>query len=108
MNSKESSSMEELQILEQNLQGLMMQKQVVNLELNEVSNSLEEVKSTSGDVYRVLGQVMIKSTKEKVQKDLEEKLKILELRASSIDKQERLLMSKAEELKEEVKKSVSK
>ena len=108
MNSKESSSMEELQILEQNLQGLMMQKQVVNLELNEVSNSLEEVKNTSGDVYRVLGQVMIKSTKEKVQKDLDEKLKILELRASSIDKQEKLFMSKAEELKKEVGKSVGK
>ena len=49
---------------------------------------------------------MLKTSKETVLKELEEKKKILELRTNSIEKQEKLIEGKAEELKEETKKSL--
>ncbi|MCH7568212.1 MAG: prefoldin subunit beta [Nanoarchaeota archaeon] len=98
---------QELQILEQNLQGLMMQKQALQLELNETINALEEIKKTNDEVYKVIGTVMLKADKQTILKELEEKKKILELRVNAIEKQEKLIESKAEELKEETKKALN-
>lgn len=99
---------QEIQILEHNLHNLMMQKQAFQLELNETLNSLEEVKKTDEEIYKVTGSIMLRADKDIVIKELEEKKKIFELRLSTIEKQEKLLESKAKELQEETKKLMEK
>ena len=103
-----SQKIQELQILEQNLQNLMVQKQSINMELSEIVNAIQEVNNSNGDVYKITGQIMIKANKESTIKDLEEKKKVFEIRNESIEKQEKLLLSKADEIKEEFKKPSSK
>ena len=83
----------------------MFQKQNNNMELNEVTNAIKEVTESNGDIYKITGQIMLKSNKESTIKDLEERKKTFEIRNSSIEKQENLLVSKADEIKEEFKKS---
>lgn len=103
MDSKiDASKIQEIQILEQNLQNLMAQKQASQFELNETNNALEEVKKTKSDAYRILGNIMIKSKPEDLVKELEEKKKILDLRISSIEKQEKLIGEKHLALREEI------
>ena len=92
---------EELQILEKNLQGMIMQKQTHQIELNEIANALEEIKK-SNEIYRILGGVLIKVGKEDIQKELEEKKKIMSLRIDSIEKQEELLDGKASQLRNDI------
>ena len=58
-----NKKIQELQILEQNLQNLIMQKQSVQIELNESLNALEELKISDDEVYKVLGGIMIKADK---------------------------------------------
>jgi len=106
LDKQAQENIQNLQILEQNLQGLVAQKQVFQLELNETLNALEEVKKTNDEVYKVTGSLMLKTDKEAAIKELEDKKKILELRASSIEKQEKFLESKSEELREETKKTL--
>jgi len=106
LDAETQKKIQELQILEQNLQALMSQKQVFQLELNETLNALEEVKKADSEIYKVTGSIMLKSNKDTIMKELEEKKRILELRANSIEKQEKLLESRAEELKEEAKKAL--
>jgi prefoldin beta subunit len=96
--------LQELQILEQNLQGLLMQKQAFQMELNQTLNALKEVEKTDDDVYKMAGSIMLKTEKTTVIKELEEKKKILELRTNAIEKQETLLNNKAEDLKKEAEK----
>ena len=89
---------QEMQFLEQNLQSLLMQKQAFQMELGEVDSALEEVKETDDDVYKITGQILIKKDPKKLEKELQDKKKILELRLNSIEKQELELAKKAEEI----------
>lgn len=98
---------QELQITEQNLQSIMSQKQNLQVEIQEVENALSEVKKTSGDIYKLVSQIMVKSEKEKVSKDLEESLSLKKLRLDSLEKQFTILENKSKELREEVTKSLS-
>lgn len=107
MNSKESSeAIQELQVIEQNLQSLLMQKQQIQLEFNEISNAHEELKKTNDEVYRILGGIMMKSDKSTLLKELEEKKKVLDLRIKAIEKQEALLNGKVNELRSNLSKSM--
>lgn len=105
--SKETQEkIKELQFLEQNLQNLLMQKQAFQLEFNEVENALLEVSKTKDEIYKIVGQVMLKADKSEVEKELKEKNDILSLRLKSIEKQENSFQSKIEKLKEEVTKEI--
>lgn len=97
---------QELQVIEQNLQSFLMQKQTFQIELNEISNALEELKTAGDEVYRILGGIMLKSDKKKLSLELEEKKKVLNLRISSIEKQEKLIETRANKLKEDINSSM--
>jgi prefoldin beta subunit len=70
-----SKKIHELQNLEQNLQSMMVQKQSVQMELNEALNATEELKNSSGDVFKIVSGMMIKSERVTLQKELDEKKK---------------------------------
>jgi prefoldin beta subunit len=99
---KDNNKIEEMQILEQNLQSLLYQKQAFQMELSETQASKKEIEEAKDDVFKIVGQLMIKSDKKKVLDDLSSKEKLLELRIKSIEKQENSMMEKLEVLKEEV------
>lgn len=84
----QDNSMQEMQILEQNLQNILMQKQGFQMEFSETQSSLREVKDSSGDVFKIVGQLMIKTNKEKIQEELTDKEKMIDLRIKSLEKQE--------------------
>src|SRR3989338_1022397 len=99
--SKETSNtIEELQMLEQHLQGFLAQKQTVQIELQEVENALSEINKTKDDVYKILSGVMLKADRESLLRELEEKKKILDLRINSIEKQEKILEEKTQNLRD--------
>ncbi len=97
---------EELQIYEQNLQSIMLQKQILQAELNEIINALDELEKLGEDsAFRIVGGIMVKKKKEELQKELEERKKIVELRIKNFEKHEELLKKKAEELRQELLKT---
>ena len=108
IDEETSKKIQELQIIEQNIQASLVQKQTLQLEHNEVKNALEELEKSGDEVYKVVGGIMIKSDKNSLKKDLEEKKKIIDLKLNSIEKQEKLVDQKAGELRKEINESVSK
>ncbi len=94
-----TTSSHETELIEQNLNQLLMQKQSIQIEFNETVNALEELQKSKGDVYRMLGNIMIKSEKQSLIKELEERKKVLEMQLSVFDKQEMLFGSKLKDLK---------
>ncbi len=92
---------QEIQILEQNLHNLLLQKQAFQMEISETQAAKKEIKN-SEDVFKVIGQLMIKTEKEKVEEELLNKEKLLNLRIKSIEKQETSLAEKLDSLRKEV------
>ena len=90
----QQGDMRELQVLDHNLQQMIMQKQSLQLELNETLNALSEIDKTSDEVYRVIGPAMMRVEKSSLRKELEERKKLLTLRIESFEKQESIIESK--------------
>ena len=102
ISEENARKIQELQMLEQNLQNFLIQKQSFQFEENEVINASEELKNSEGDVYKIVGQIMIKSQKNALEKELKDKKGIIQLRIKNIEKQEGLLMEKATKLRDEL------
>lgn len=99
---KQDKLVQEIQFVENNLQNLLIQKQVFQIELSETQSALKEIENSGEDVFKIVGQIMIKADKEKIKEELLNKKKILELRLKSIEKQEDFLKEKLEKLKKEI------
>jgi len=93
---------QELNLSEQQLQNFSLQKQAFQLELNETESALEEVKKSKDDIYKIVGQIMIKANKQEVEKEMQEKKEILTLRIKSIENQEKIITEKLEKIKKNV------
>ncbi|MBU4087030.1 MAG: prefoldin subunit beta [Nanoarchaeota archaeon] len=106
LDKETQEKIQELQILEQNLQQVTLQEQAFQQEIHETDSALSEIEKTSEDVYKIVGNIMIKIGKADISKELKEKKDILSLRLNSIEKQSSSLREKTEKLREEVVKSM--
>ena len=93
----------ELQILDQKLQNIVMQKHNIQAQTLEIENALIELKD-SKESYKVVGGIIISKDKEELEKELKSKKEILDLKLNSLDKQEEKLKNDMEELQKEVMK----
>lgn len=99
---------QEMQILEQRLQNSILQKQAFQMELAETNSAMNEVKKSGDEIFKVIGQLMIKSEKSKISEELLNKQKILELRIKSLEKQEDSLTEQLDKIQNELSKSIEK
>jgi len=97
---KNSEKVAQLQVMQQNLQNLMGQKQQFQQQMEENDSALTEL-SKSSKAYKIVGNLMVAGKKEELEKELEEKKEMWELRLKSIDKQEELLKKRMAELQKE-------
>ena len=102
MDQDTQGKIQELQGMEQNLHSLVMQKQAFQMELTETGNALTEISKSEDDVFKLVGNIMIKADKKMTTEDLTKKKDLLALRLKSIDSEEKSLTETAESLKAEV------
>jgi len=107
-NNSREQKVKDLQMTEQNVQNLSLQKQTSQVELNEINNALAEIEKTDDEIYKILGGIMIKTDKSALKKELGEKKKLLELRIQAIEKQEKLVSEKAKKLRSEISQEFNK
>lgn len=93
-----------LQQLQQNLQAVMMQKQQVGLEIVETDRALEELRKIEGDnaVYKGAGPLLIKTNKDDVLKELEEKKELSNTRITVLGKQETRVKDNLKEVENKI------
>jgi len=91
----------QLQLLEQSLQNLSMQKQQFQLQQVEIESALKELESVK-EAYKIVGNIMVLSKREDLKIDLNSKKEIVELRVKNLEKQENQLREKASKLQSEV------
>ena len=102
MDKETQEKIQELQGFEQNLNGLLMQKQAFQMEQSETGKALEEIKNSKDDVFKLIGNIMVKTDKKKIEEELSKKKELIDLRLKTIESQESDFSKKAEELKKQV------
>ncbi len=90
-----------LQLFEQNLQQLNLQRQQFQTQLIELESALKELASTK-KAYKIIGGIMVASDKEELEKELKDKKEMFGIRINSIEKQELQLKDRAQTLRDEV------
>ncbi len=103
-----SKKIQEMDILEQNLQGILFQKQAFTMEIDETVSALNELEKSGDEVYKLIGQLMIKTDKSKIKEELSEKNKILHLKMKTLEKQEAYLNEKLSKIQEDINPSAKK
>jgi prefoldin beta subunit len=96
-----NTTINQLQLFQQNLQNIVQQKQMLESQVMEIDSALEELKTTSKS-YKILGKVMLVVSSEKLNKELQDKKEVLQLRVSNFEKQEMMLTKNIEQLQQEV------
>ena len=102
ISQEAAKKIQELQMLEQAIQNILMQRQAFLLELNETNLALEELKTSGNEVYKIVGQLMLKTSKEESEKDLKSKKEILELKSKNLERQEAGFKDKISKLRDEI------
>ncbi len=97
-----------LQQLQQTLQGVLTQKQQLELELSEVEQALSELEklSNAAIIYKSIGSLLVKSKKTKVTTELNERKDLLNMRINVLGKQEERLRTQVKDLQEKLQKDL--
>ena len=92
------------QQIQQQLQQVSSQKMQYEMTLRETKRAVEELEAVKDDaaVFSSIGSIMIQKDKETVKKELTDKADSLELRISSLDKQEKAMAQKASQLQKQI------
>lgn len=102
-----SEKINQIQLMEQNLQQILNQKQQFQGQLVEIDSALDEL-AKSEDAYKIIGNIMVKVPKNDLTDELKEKKERVEVRIKSIEKQEAMIKTKSEELRKQVLDDMSK
>ena len=97
-----------LQQLQQTLQGVLTQKQQLELELNEVEQALSELEKLTdvAVIYKSIGSLLVKSEKTKVTTELNERKELLNMRINVLGKQEERLRTQVKDLQEKLQRDL--
>ncbi|MFW6449528.1 MAG: prefoldin subunit beta [Nanoarchaeota archaeon] len=93
-----SDNTEKLQMLEQNIQNYSRQRQQFELHLKEVESAIAELEDTD-ESYKIIGNIMVKSSKDKLKKELNDKKRAYDVRIKNLQEQEEKLKKKSDELR---------
>ncbi|PKG32240.1 prefoldin subunit beta [Methanoregula sp.] len=97
-----------LQQVQQQLQTILQQKAQFEMAVREAKRAQEEIADSPEDavMYMSVGTVMMQKKKDVVNTKLAEKVETLELRIKSLEKQEKLLQGKFEQLQAQIKAAI--
>ena len=96
-----STHVNQLHLLQQNLQNILLQKQQFSVQLAETESALQEIPNSSS-TYKIVGKLMIAKETSELTRELEEQLKLIKLRITTIEKQESALKSSIEKVQQEM------
>ena len=101
--------LQRFQQLQDQLQAIELRKQQWQIRLNELENAIKELEKTDEDtpVYKVVGSIMISSSKQKLLNELKEKKEIAEASIMTLDKQEKLLRKQLRDLQRRITEALS-
>ncbi len=85
-----------VQMQNQELQEIIMQKQNQGMQKMEIEEALKEIKDKT-EIYKEVGGILVKTDKDKIQEELDEEKEMLVVREKQVNTKEEKLKSEMEE-----------
>ncbi len=97
-----------LQQLQQTLQGVMAQKQQLELQLTEAEQAVNELEkmTETAVIYKSIGSLLVKSKKTQITTELSERKELLKMRVDVLGKQEERLRTQVKDLQEKLQRDL--
>ena len=95
------------QLYQQQMQNIVMQKEALKLQVQEIDTAREEVSKSSGPIYKITGPVLLKTTAADAEKEMKEKRELIDLRLRTLEKGEKKVQEKIEEIRTKITQNVS-
>jgi len=98
----------QLQQVQQQAQAIAAQKNQVEIALKETDLALEELEKLDTDavVYRAIGNLLIRTERDKTKESLKEKKDTLDLRIQTLARQEERSQKRFQQLQEQLKQAI--
>ncbi len=98
----------QLQQIQQQAQAIAVQKNQVEINLKETELALEEIEKVGPDavIYRTVGDLLVKTERDKTKESLVEKKDTLSLRLQTLARQEERAQKRFQQLQEQLKQAV--
>ena len=94
----------QFQIMQQQLQNLLIQKESLRLNIMEIERAAEELeKSKDRTAYKITGSIMVSKPVEELKEDLKETKELLKVHVESLEKTEKRLTDKLKGLQDKLK-----
>ncbi len=99
----------QLQQLQQQLQMVVTQKVQLENSLKETENAIQEVEKVGDDtpIFKTVGTILVKTSKEDILKELKEKKDTFEIRIKALERQEEKLKERLQDLQKKIKSLLS-
>lgn len=98
----------QLQQIQQQAQAIAVQKNQVEITLKETELALEELDKLTPDavIYRAVGDLLIKTERDKTKESLKEKKDTLDLRLQTLARQEERAQKRFQQLQEQLRQAI--
>ncbi len=98
----------QLQQIQQQAQAIAVQKNQVEITLKETDLALEELEKLDANavVYRAIGDLLIRTERDKTKESLKEKKDTLDLRMQTLVRQEERAQKRFQQLQEQLKQAI--
>ncbi len=99
----------QLQQTQQQLQMVITQKVQLENSLKELENAIQEVEKVDEGtpIFKTVGTILVKASKDEVLKELKEKKETFEIRIKTLERQESKLKERLQELQKKIKSMLS-
>ncbi|HOK28495.1 MAG TPA: prefoldin subunit beta [Methanomassiliicoccaceae archaeon] len=108
LSPKVQNQIAQFQQLQQQLQALVSQKYQMDIRLKEMQRTIEELNKAPADVtvYKSVGSLLIKAkSKDELLKEMEEGKETMDIRVKALDRQEKGLRERYQQLQEQISKA---
>ncbi|PIN76495.1 hypothetical protein COV17_02220 [Candidatus Woesearchaeota archaeon CG10_big_fil_rev_8_21_14_0_10_36_11] len=102
-----SKNVAQLQVLKQNIESLLLQRQQLESHATELNSAITELSTTSVS-YKIIGKIMVASSKESLRTELKHKKEVIDIRIKNIIQQEDKLKQNIDDIQKEAVKEFQK
>ncbi len=100
--------LEQFQVLQQQLQAIMIQKENLKLQILEIDRAMEELEtSTEKQAYKIVGPIMVQKDLKELKTELKERKENYDLRAKTLEKAEERITKKLKEMEPQLQKMMN-
>lgn len=94
----------QMQMFQQQMQNVVMQRETLHVQKMEGEKALDELGKLkdSDEVFKAVGPILIKAKKSDLEKELKDKMETIDVRMSTLEKQEVKIREKAEEIQKKL------